>query len=199
MTPTTFDEADATIAMGGSKERRRYKNMLREAELAGADADSTIFDRIINGSESAKIIYEDEVCIAFFDSLPVAPVHVLVVPKDRDGLESLCGCEERHKAMLGHLLWATTQVAAEVGIAETGWRTIINNGRDAGAFVDHLHVHVLGGRHMSWPPDSSTCAHMLYGVNRLLHCAGAVRRCVPGREASLAGFDACETTDNADA
>ena len=180
-----------TVQMGNYARRRRAKRMEREA--AEADDDATVFDLIMDGTVHANIIYEDEVCIAFFDSLPVAPVHILVVPKSRDGLISLAGSEEQHKLLLGHLMWAAGQVAAQVGIAEKGFRTIVNSGRDAGQTIEHLHLHVLGGRQMSWPPDNSMCAHLLWGVNRLLRCAGLSQRCVLGRQASAGGFDTCES------
>jgi histidine triad (HIT) family protein len=111
---------------------------------------STIFEQIIAREIPARIAYEDELCLAFHDVNPQSPVHLLVVPKKpiaRIG-EATAGDE----ALLGHLLLVAQQVAREAGIAQSGFRIVINNGRDGGETVPHLHVHVLGGRPLGWPP-----------------------------------------------
>ncbi len=108
----------------------------------------TIFGRIIRGEIPVERIHDDDVCMAFRDIAPVAPVHLLVIPKT--AVQSLGHASTAHEVMLGHLL----RVAGELGrqYCPGGFRVVANSGVDAGQSVDHLHLHVLGGRHMSWPP-----------------------------------------------
>jgi histidine triad (HIT) family protein len=113
---------------------------------------NNIFCRIIRGEIPAKFVYQDDLCVAFHDLYPQAPVHVLVIP--RDGFVSLNEAEEdKHKEVLGHLLLTAAKIARDLGIAESGYRTIINTGADAGQSVFHLHVHLLGGRPFGWGND----------------------------------------------
>ena len=109
-----------------------------------------LFCRIVAGEVPADIVYQDERCVAFRDINPQAPVHVLVIP--RDHTESLDEATQRDETMLGHLLRAAARVANEQGLSENGYRTVINTGAGAGQSVFHLHLHVLGGRPLSWPP-----------------------------------------------
>ncbi|HEX8072599.1 MAG TPA: histidine triad nucleotide-binding protein [Pyrinomonadaceae bacterium] len=109
-----------------------------------------IFCQIVAGEVPAEIIHQDEQSMVFRDTNPQAPVHVLVVP--REHLESLDEATQREEAMLGHLLRVAARVANEQGLSESGYRTVINTGAGAGQSVFHLHVHVLGGRAMNWPP-----------------------------------------------
>jgi histidine triad (HIT) family protein len=115
---------------------------------------TTIFDKIIAGDIPCTKVYEDDVALAFRDVNPVAPVHILVVPKERSGLTSLSQASldtaSTHQALLGHLLL----VASQVGRAEcpNGFRIVINDGADGAQSVYHLHLHVVGGRQMQWPP-----------------------------------------------
>jgi histidine triad (HIT) family protein len=113
-----------------------------------AGANRTIFGRILRGEIPAERVYEDEQCIAFRDVQPQAPVHLLVIP--RQHLASLAEASSGHQALLGHLLLVAAKVAQEAGL--TDWRTVINSGAGAGQTVFHLHLHVLGGRPMLWPP-----------------------------------------------
>lgn len=110
----------------------------------------TIFDKIIDKSIPADIIYEDDKCLAFRDINPQAPVHFLVIPKKRISMLSLA--EEGDREILGHLMLVASQTARQEGLADNGFRTVINNGPDGAQSVYHLHVHVLGGRQMKWPP-----------------------------------------------
>ncbi|GLT39750.1 hypothetical protein SLA2020_139250 [Shorea laevis] len=124
------------------------------AKPAAANADSgapTIFDKIIAKEIPSTIVYEDDKVLAFRDINPQAPVHVLVIPKLRDGLTELGKAEPRHKEILGELLYAARIVAEKEGILD-GFRVVINNGPSACQSVYHLHLHVLGGRQMKWPP-----------------------------------------------
>ncbi|CAN8313789.1 unnamed protein product [Cochlearia groenlandica] len=111
----------------------------------------TIFDKIIAKEIASDIVYEDEYVLAFRDINPQAPVHVLVIPKMRDGLTMLSNAEPRHVEVLGQLLHASKIVAEKEGILD-GFRVVINNGAEACQSVYHLHLHVLGGRQMKWPP-----------------------------------------------
>lgn len=110
----------------------------------------TIFGKIIRKEIPAKIVYEDESCLAFHDVSPQAPVHVLVIPKKP--IVSLEQLESEDAPLLGHL-WLTIQkVARQLELAESGYRVVVNCGKDGGQSVDHLHFHILGGRALKWPP-----------------------------------------------
>lgn len=98
----------------------------------------------------SDITYQDERCIAFRDINAQAPVHLLVIP--REHLDSLDDASQKDEATLGHLLRVAARVANEEGLSESGYRTVINTGAGAGQSVFHLHMHVLGGRPLSWPP-----------------------------------------------
>eukprot|EP00605_Chrysophyceae_sp_TOSAG23-4_P000314 GSChrysophyteH1.ASY1.ANO1.359.1 assembled CDS len=112
----------------------------------------TFFDKIVDKSIPADIIHEDELCLAFRDIAPQAPVHFLVIPKDKAGLNRVGNATEGHKALLGHLMYTAAAVARQEGLQEGGFRTVINDGKDGAQSVYHLHIHVLGGRQMTWPP-----------------------------------------------
>ncbi|EPS72246.1 hypothetical protein M569_02515 [Genlisea aurea] len=111
----------------------------------------TIFDKIIAKEIPSTVVYEDDAVLAFRDISPQAPVHVLVIPKSRDGLTELGKAGKRHEEILGRLLHAAKMVAEKEGILE-GFRVVINSGPSACQSVYHLHLHVLGGRQMKWPP-----------------------------------------------
>ncbi len=111
---------------------------------------STIFAKIINREIPATILFEDDLCLAFNDISPQAPVHVLIIPKKP--IERVALADSSDEALLGHLLTTAAALAKTLGIAESGFRLVINNGRDGGEAVPHLHVHLLGGRTLSWPP-----------------------------------------------
>jgi histidine triad (HIT) family protein len=109
-----------------------------------------LFCRILAGEIPADIVYQDERSVAFRDINPQAPAHVLVIP--RDHLESLDEATRNEEGLLGHLLRVAARVANEEGLSESGYRTVINTGSGAGQSVFHLHLHVLGGRALTWPP-----------------------------------------------
>ena len=111
--------------------------------------EDTIFGKIIRREIPADIIYEDDIALAFRDVNPQAPVHILVIPKQP--LPKLADAESQDHAMLGHLLLTVKRVAQQAGLSN-GYRVVINNGDDGGQTVNHLHLHILGGRHMKWPP-----------------------------------------------
>ena len=109
-----------------------------------------LFCKIIAGDIPAQKVYEGESAIAFRDSNPQAPTHVLIIP--REHIESLNDAAQGDEALLGHLLRLASKIANQQGIAENGFRTVINTGAESGQSVWHLHLHVLGGRTMHWPP-----------------------------------------------
>ncbi|XVF68372.1 hypothetical protein PTKIN_Ptkin10aG0200200 [Pterospermum kingtungense] len=122
------------------------------AAKAAVDTGSpTIFDKIIAKEIPSTIVYEDDKVLAFRDINPQAPVHVVIIPKFRDGLTQLGKAEPRHGEILGQLLCAARIVAEKEGILD-GFRVVINNGPSACQSVYHLHLHVLGGRQLNWPP-----------------------------------------------
>jgi len=110
----------------------------------------TLFEKIIDREIPAQIAHEDDRCIAIHDINPQAPVHVLVIPKKV--IPRVGEAKPEDEAILGHLLLTAGAVAKKLGIFESGFRVVINNGRDAAETVPHLHVHVLGGRALGWPP-----------------------------------------------
>lgn len=109
----------------------------------------TIFSKIIDRTIPARIVHDDDRCLAFHDISPQAPVHVLVIPKKP--IESLAHAAEEDTDLLGHLLATATNLARTLGL-DAGYRVVINTGKDGGQSVDHLHLHLLGGRSLSWPP-----------------------------------------------
>lgn len=110
----------------------------------------TIFSKIIRKEVPANIVHEDDLCIAFHDVSPQAPVHVLVIPKKP--VVSLEHLEDGDAEMLGHLWVTIPKVAKKLGLSENGYRVVVNCGKDGGQSVDHLHYHLLGGRSLTWPP-----------------------------------------------
>ncbi len=110
----------------------------------------TLFEKIVAGEVPARIVHTDELCVAFHDANPQAPTHILVVP--RKPIPRLAMAEKGDKPLLGHLLLTAAAIAERLELASDGYRIVINNGVDGGESVPHLHVHILGGRRMGWPP-----------------------------------------------
>lgn len=110
----------------------------------------TLFERIIARQIPADIVYEDGTVLAFRDINPQAPVHVLIVPKRP--IPRIAEAAADDAATLGHLLVKAAEVARQLGLNQGGYRLVLNNGRDGGETVPHLHCHILGGRPLSWPP-----------------------------------------------
>ncbi|MFN6133595.1 MAG: histidine triad nucleotide-binding protein [Synechococcaceae cyanobacterium] len=111
-------------------------------------SNDTIFGRILRGEIPCDAVYSDDRCLAFRDVAPQAPVHLLVIP--REPIAQLAEAGPEHEALLGHLLLVAARVAKQEGLS--GFRTVINSGAEAGQTVFHLHLHVLGGRELAWPP-----------------------------------------------
>ena len=135
--------------------------MSTESEKAAAAASTdpainpaapTFFDKIVNKEIPADVIYEDDLAMAFRDIAPQAPVHFLVIPKNKDGLNRLGNASEANIPLLGHLLYVASKVAGQEGLKEGGFRTVINDGVNGAQSVYHLHIHVLGGEQLGWPP-----------------------------------------------
>jgi len=110
----------------------------------------TLFERILAGEVPARMVYQDDLVAAFHDIRPQAPVHVLIVP--RRPIPRLGEAVAEDQAVLGHLMLKAAEVARLLGLESGGYRLVINNGRDAGEAVPHLHCHLLGGRPLGWPP-----------------------------------------------
>lgn len=110
----------------------------------------TLFEKIAAREVPAEILYEDDVVLAIRDIKPAAPTHVLMVPKKP--IPRIADAEPQDQAALGHLLVKAAALAKNLGLAESGYRLVINNGPNAGESVPHLHLHILGGRQMAWPP-----------------------------------------------
>jgi histidine triad (HIT) family protein len=112
-------------------------------------SNKTVFARIIDREIPAKIVFEDDQVLAFHDAAPRAPVHVLIIPKKPiDMVENLSPDDER---LVGHMVYVASQLAKELGL-DHGYRLVMNNGTDGGQTVFHLHLHLLGGRALGWPP-----------------------------------------------
>ena len=110
----------------------------------------TLFEKIIAREIPAGIVHEDDLCIAIRDTAPAAPVHIHDMPKKP--IERIAAAADGDRDLLGHLLLTAARVACEQGLEESGYRLVINNGRDAGEGVPHLHIHILAGRPLAWPP-----------------------------------------------
>ncbi len=109
----------------------------------------TIFDKIIRKEIPAEFVYEDELCVAFKDVNPQAPIHILIIPKK--SIPKVADAEVEDQNILGHLLLKAGEIAETLGIKDA-FRLVINNGEDAGQTVFHLHIHLLAGRSFDWPP-----------------------------------------------
>lgn len=112
--------------------------------------ESCLFCKIIAGKIPSDFVHQDELCVVIRDVNPQAPAHVLVIP--RNHIESLDDVSQKEESLLGHLLRVGARVANDLGHTESGYRTVINTGAGAGQSVFHLHVHLLAGRNLSWPP-----------------------------------------------
>ena len=110
----------------------------------------TLFEKLIAREIPATIVYEDDLVIAFRDVKPQAPTHVLIVPKKP--IPRIAEAQPEDHKILGHLLLKAAEVAKALGLTQSGFRLVFNNGPDAGEAVPHLHCHILGGRKMTWPP-----------------------------------------------
>ncbi|MGA0844982.1 MAG: histidine triad nucleotide-binding protein [Luteolibacter sp.] len=113
-------------------------------------AEKTLFEKIRDREIPADIVHQDEHCTAFRDISPQAPVHILIVPKRV--IPRIGQAQAEDQSLLGHLLLVVAELARKLGISESGYRVVINHGPDGGETVPHLHLHLLGGRPLEWPP-----------------------------------------------
>ncbi|CAI9738370.1 adenosine 5' [Octopus vulgaris] len=141
----TFFTAQAYSTAAPTDEVNKAQHAVKTYKNQGP----TIFSKIIDKSIPAKILYEDDKCLAFSDVQPQAPVHFLVIP--RKPIPTLSDADAEDQMLLGHLLFVAKKVAAQQKL-DNGFRVVINNGVDGAQSVYHLHIHVLGGRQMTWPP-----------------------------------------------
>jgi histidine triad (HIT) family protein len=109
-----------------------------------------LFCGIVDGRVKANVVYQDERIVAFKDISPKAPVHVLIIP--RKHMAGVLDIEVEDGALIGEIFQVASRLAKELGIAESGFRVVVNSGADAGQSVSHMHYHLLGGRRMAWPP-----------------------------------------------
>jgi histidine triad (HIT) family protein len=113
-------------------------------------SEKTLFSKIIDGEIPGDFVHRDESCVVIRDIDPQAPVHLLVIPVEP--LPGIQSAEDDHRDLLGHLMLVARRVARDEGLADDGYRVVVNAGANGGQQVDHLHVHVLGGRQLRWPP-----------------------------------------------
>ena len=141
-----------TAALPSCAARRALTTMSDEVAKAqdAKPGGDTIFGKIIRKEIPAKIIYEDDECLAFHDVSPQAPTHALLIPKSPH-LTMIQDAKDSDAALLGSLMVKATKVAETLGLGN-GYRLVINNGKDGAQSVYHLHIHILGGRQMTWPP-----------------------------------------------
>jgi histidine triad (HIT) family protein len=140
--------------MMSSRSNNNDSDEVAKAQAAGAGAADTgaptVFDKILSGEWSSDKVYEDDRVLAFRDINPQAPIHILVIPKYRNGLTALSKAEANQKELLGHLMYVASEVAKKE--CPDGFRIIVNDGVDGAQSVMHLHLHIMGGRQMGWPP-----------------------------------------------
>mmetsp|Transcript_18496 Transcript_18496/g.28551 ORF Transcript_18496/g.28551 Transcript_18496/m.28551 type:complete len:222 (-) Transcript_18496:172-837(-) len=131
------------------EEAKKAAALYKDSDLDGAGP-STVFDKILSGEWSSDKVHEDDQCLAFRDINPQAPTHIVLIPKVRDGLTQLSKARDDQSPLLGHLLF----VAQSIGKKECpqGFRIVINDGEHGSQSVYHLHLHIIGGRQLGWPP-----------------------------------------------
>ncbi|KAL7644855.1 UNVERIFIED_CONTAM: hypothetical protein RMT77_004672 [Armadillidium vulgare] len=149
--PTTYEVSSKLVKSLVSKNTIACFSEMSEVEKAqtASHQEETIFGKILKGAIPCKFIYEDDKCVAFDDISPQAPVHFLVIP--RKPIAMLSEAEDADEQLLGHLMNVARKVANQRNL-DSGYRLVVNNGKDGAQSVYHLHLHVLGGRQMSWPP-----------------------------------------------
>ncbi|XP_074605366.1 histidine triad nucleotide binding protein 1 [Brevipalpus obovatus] len=128
---------------------RTMGDEVKKAQEASPDANDTIFGKILRGEIPCKFIYEDDQCVAFDDISPVAPKHFLVIPRRR--ISQLSKAEDSDEQILGHLMLVARKLAKQEGL-DKGFRIVINDGPQGCQSVYHLHLHVIGGKQLGWPP-----------------------------------------------
>jgi len=115
-----------------------------------AQAEDTIFDKIVRAEIPSKKVFEDKKILAFHDVNPQAPTHIIVIPKSRDGMTQLRYSKEKHEDLLGHMMLKCAEIANQLSLKD--YRLVVNDGAEAGQTVFHLHIHIMAGRDFTWPP-----------------------------------------------
>lgn len=131
-------------------ESESYENDVQSCKLDSGTGQPTIFDEVLSGESPVDVVHEDDLCLAFHEIDPQAPVHVLVIPKLRDGLTQLSKARDDQKLLLGHLMLVAGRLGSR--LCAEGFRVVVNDGENGSQAIYHLHVHVLGGRPLGWPP-----------------------------------------------
>ena len=132
---------------------RRFSEVLNSQNpKIPRDNEETIFDKIVKGEIPCRKVYEDDLVLAFHDISPKAPVHIILIPKSRNGLLNLSTSQASHQALLGHMLIKSSLIAEQQNLKD-GWRLISNVGVHGCQSVYHLHFHILGGCQLSWSPS----------------------------------------------
>lgn len=158
---STFSPSISTFSSPFVTSTRKFSIMSDEVKAAEIAASTdpainpfapTFFDKLVSKEIPARIVYEDDLALAFHDISPQAPVHIIIIPKNKNGLNRLSSAKEEHKEILGHLLLTAQKVAAQENLIQDGFRIVINDGKNGAQSVYHLHIHLLGGRQMTWPP-----------------------------------------------
>ena len=139
----------SSLALARARQCSTTMSEVEKAQTAKPGGD-TIFGKIIRKEIPAELLHEDDLSLAFKDVAPQAPVHFLVIPKQP--IAMLQDVEEGDAALMGHLMVVAKKVAKAQGLEEGGYRLVINNGKDGAQSVYHIHLHILGGRQMTWPP-----------------------------------------------
>ena len=118
--------------------------------MCSHEVGNTVFARIVRGEVEEELLYEDDKCIVINDRDPQAPIHMLVIP--RNPVAGISACKPEHANLVGHLMLVGAKMAADQGLERNGYRLVMNDGIHGGQTVFHMHVHVIGGRIMMWPP-----------------------------------------------
>ncbi|EKX49690.1 hypothetical protein GUITHDRAFT_67731 [Guillardia theta CCMP2712] len=141
-------QQEISDALSKWDENNRWAGILHAGKRD--EAEQTIFDKIVAKSIPSQVVFEDDKVLVFKDINPQAPTHLLVIPKRRETLSQLRFATAEHEGILGHMLAVVAKVASEEGLGD--YRLVVNDGRGAGQEVFHLHMHVLAGRPLTWPP-----------------------------------------------
>ena len=147
-----FYQTKTKLTMSNSNSEVDAAQVATSTDPAINPAAPTFFDKLTSKEIPADIIHEDDQCMAFRDINPQGPKHFLVIPKHKDGLNRFSNMREDQKGLLGHMMYVAQKCAREEGLVPGGFRTVINDGPDGAQSVYHLHIHVIGGRQMNWPP-----------------------------------------------
>ena len=117
---------------------------------------ATIFDKVISKEIPSDVVYENDKILAFKDINPQAPVHILIIPKEKENLSGIGEANDSNMEILGHMMVKVAEIAQLTGIKDSGFRIVVNHGKHGCQSVDHIHIHLLGGEQLTWPPGTRT-------------------------------------------